>query len=62
MSAIEVIELYEALPAQEKRIVAEHIRKMAVNQKTELKPQADFKELVNRVLDKHDQLMERLAQ
>ena len=62
MSAIEVIELYETLPAQEQRIVAEHICKMAANQMTELKPQADFKELVNRVFDKHDQFMERLAQ
>ena len=61
MSATEVIELYETLPAQEQRIVAEHIRKMTAKM-TELKPQADFKELVNRVFDKHDQFMERLAQ
>ena len=61
MSATEVIELYDALPEQEQRVVVEHIRKMAAHQMTALKLQADFKELVNRVFDKHSQLMERLA-
>lgn len=62
MSATEVIELYDALPVQEQRIVAEHISKDASALVPEPKPQADFKELVNRVFDKHSQLMERLAQ
>lgn len=62
MSASEVIELYDSLPLQEQRIVAEHISKNASIQMPEPKPQAEFKELVNRVFDKHGQLMERLAQ
>ncbi len=62
MSATEVIELYDALPVQEQRIVAEHISKDAIVPASEPKQQADFKELVNRVFDKHSQLMERLAQ
>lgn len=63
MSATQVIELYDALPPQEQRIVAEHIGKEAVRMaEVEHKPQADFKDLVNRVFDKHSQLMERLAQ
>jgi hypothetical protein len=62
MSATEVIELYDALPVQERRIVAEHISKDAIVPASEPKQQADFKELVNRVFDKHSQLMERLAQ
>jgi len=62
MSATEVIELYEALPAQEQRIVAEHIGKESSATVSETKLQGDFTELVNRVFDKHSQLMERLAQ
>lgn len=62
MSATQVIELYDALPMQEQRIVAEHISKEATDQVPEPKPPAEFKELVNRVFDKHSQLMERLAQ
>lgn len=62
MSASEVIELYDALLVQEQRIVAEHISKDVAVQMTEPKPQAEFKKLVNRVFDKHSQLMERLAQ
>ena len=62
MSATEVIELYDALPKQEQRIVAEHISKDASAEVSEPKSQADFKDLVNRVFDKHSQLMERLAQ
>lgn len=61
MSATEVIELYDALPVQEQRVVAEHINKDVSVPVSEPKPQADFKELVNRVFDKHSQLMERLA-
>ena len=61
LSATEVIELYDALPVQEQRIVAEYIRKNAIDQTTEPKPEAKFKELVNRVFDKHSRLMERLA-
>ena len=62
MSATEVIKLYDDLPEQEQRVVAEHIRKKAADQMTALKLQPDFKELVNQVFDKHSQLMERLAQ
>jgi hypothetical protein len=62
MSATQVIELYDALPAQERRVVAEHIGKDATAQVAEQKPPAEFEELVNRVFDKHSQLMERLAQ
>ncbi len=62
MSATQVIELYDALPAQEQRIVAEHITKDSSAQVPEQKPQAEFKNLVNQVFDKHSQLMERLAQ
>lgn len=62
MSATELIELYDALPAQEQRIVAEHIIKDTTMQMPEPGPQAEFKELVNRVFDKHSRLMERLAQ
>ena len=62
MSATEVIELYEAQPAQEQRIVAEHIGKDASALVSETKSQGDFTALVNRVFDKHSQLMERLAQ
>ena len=62
MSATEVIELYHALPVQEQRIVAEHISKDANAPASEPRPQGDFKELVNRVFDKHSNFMERLAQ
>jgi hypothetical protein len=61
MSASEVIELYDSLPEQDKRIVAEHIRNAAA-QMSEPKPQVEFKEMVNQVFDKHNGLMERLAQ
>jgi hypothetical protein len=61
MSATEVIELYDSLPEQEKKIVAEHIRNAAA-QMSEPKPQVEFKEMVNQVFDKHNGLMERLAQ
>ncbi|WP_395742073.1 hypothetical protein [Prosthecobacter sp.] len=62
MSATEVIELYDALPAQEQRLVAEHISRDAAVQTAGAKPLAEFKDVVNRVFDKHSQLMERLAQ
>lgn len=62
MSATEVIELYDSLPAQEQRIVAEHIRKKATDEMSELRPEEELRELVNRVFDKHSQLMERLEQ
>jgi hypothetical protein len=62
MSATQLIEFYDALPLQEQKIVAEHIIKAANVPLPEAKSQADFKELVNRVFDKHSQLMERLAQ
>ena len=62
MNATEVIHLYDALPVQEQRIVAEHICKMATDLMTKLKSQADFKEMVNQVFDKHSQLMGRLEQ
>lgn len=55
------MELYDSLPEQEKRIVAEHIRNAAA-QMSEPKPQVEFKELVNQVFEKHSGLMERLAQ
>jgi hypothetical protein len=61
MSASEVIELYDSLPEHDKRIVAEHIRNAAA-QMSEPKPQVEFKEMVNQVFDKHNGLMERLAQ
>ena len=48
MSATEVIELYDALLVQEQRIVAEYIRKNAIDQTTEPKPEAKFKELVSK--------------
>ncbi|MCX6852335.1 MAG: hypothetical protein NTY98_25875 [Verrucomicrobia bacterium] len=61
MTASDVMELYDSLPEQEKRIVAEHIRNAAA-QMSEPKPQVEFKELVNQVFEKHSGLMERLAQ
>lgn len=60
MNATELIELYDALPLQEQKIVAAHISKGAV-QTVETQPQEGFKELVNAIFDKHSQLMERLA-
>lgn len=62
MSAAQLIELFDALPAQEQKIVVEHIIKAADAQQPETKPKADFKDLVNQVFDKHSHLMERLAQ
>jgi len=62
MSATEVIQLYDALPVEEQRIVADHILKGASAQVSGRKQQTDFEELVNRVFDKHSQLMERLEQ
>jgi hypothetical protein len=62
MSATQVIELYDALPKQEQRLVAEHIGKDAAPKESEPKPQEEFKELVNRDFDKHGKLMDRLAQ
>jgi hypothetical protein len=62
MNETEVIQLYDALSEQEQRIVADHILKGASAQVSEIMQQTDFKELVNRVFDKHSQLMERLEQ
>lgn len=61
MNATQVIELYEVLPKEQQRIVAEHIRKHAMTHETEPKPPEEFKNLVNQLCDKHSDLMKRLA-
>jgi hypothetical protein len=63
MSALDIIEQIKALPRDEQAKVIEFARDLVIDEpKSELLENEEFKALVDRVFDKHANLMQRLAQ
>ncbi len=60
MSAIEIIEQIKALPENERQLVDEFVKSSAA--KKSCQDDSSFDALVDRVFDKHANLLHRLAQ
>ena len=63
MSAIEIIEQIKALPREERQVVVQFVESSSASDASDSAEQtSEFEGLVDRVFDKHANLLHRLAQ
>ena len=63
MNASEIIEQIKALPREERQVVVQFVKAFSAGDDIGAKEQtSEFEDLVDRVFDKHANLMHRLAQ